>query len=182
MISTEKPWKTASQKSMDFQKRTSCGTKPKPKNLLNRLITHRLIPFDQIYRRKKLPITSLGGDRVQHPAGTFRNWTLCFVHFEAVPRVKSHYWQQIFVSGINQTPTATQNNRKLSAKGQNERQTSQLCTCAEHRFEPDLRKLSSWGLARFRALCTFLIDQNASNDVSEHQIRCRNEFETFLSP
>ena len=81
-----------------------------------------------------------------------------------------------------QQPKTTENSRKLSAKGQNERQTSQLCTCAEHRFEPDLRKLSSWGLARFRALCTFLIDQNASNDVSEHQIRCRNEFETLLSP
>ena len=81
-----------------------------------------------------------------------------------------------------QQPKTTENSRKLSAKGQNERQTSQLCTCAEHRFEPDLRKLSSWGLARFRALCTFLIDQNASNDVSEHQIRCRNDFETFLSP
>ena len=90
---------------------------------------------------------------------------------------------QIFVSAINQTPPATkttENSRKLTPKDRNECQISQLGTCAEHGFERDSKKLSSWGLGRFRGLCTFSIDRNASNDVSEHQIRCCNEFETFL--
>ena len=69
---------------MDFQKQVDLSIKNNSEKLLNQPTTHGWVPFDQMYRRKKHRITSLGGDSVALGTDEFRKWILFLDHFGVI--------------------------------------------------------------------------------------------------
>ena len=57
------------EKREDFWKDAICEGEISFENSKNQTITRVLVPYERISGRKKYPIISLGGDRVQHLLG-----------------------------------------------------------------------------------------------------------------
>ena len=153
---------------MDFQKQVDLSIKNNSEELRNQPTTHGWVPFDQMYRRKKHRITSLGGDSVALGTDEFRSGS-CFRFISGDLLIKISCWRGESPSCVpSQTPQGTNQTEmrvKTSTEGRKESQMIQLVSCAEHGFGLWFGKLNSCGFGRFGVLYAFQIDRNLNNGV-----------------
>ena len=136
-ILTERPWKWAWKKHRDFWKDAILEGEISFGNSKNQTITRVLVPYERISGRKNHPITSLGGDSVQHLPGGVQKSELApgSIPSISIDLVGKISFLTIFTHSVWYLAMRELKSKQNATPNRSQRlQMSQLVSCVEHGF------------------------------------------------